>query len=101
LFLNYLGLTNRLRDHPAWYNALTHNCTTEIYTLKSMQDQPLDWRILLNGKGDQMLYERGLLATGGLTFQQLKKQAWINPAAQAANHDPDFSARIRQNRAGF
>src|ERR1700678_3289 len=50
LFLNYFGMTNQLHDHPHWYNAVTHNCTTEIYTLKSMKDQPLDWRILLNGK---------------------------------------------------
>jgi hypothetical protein len=101
LFLDYLGMTNHLHDHPAWYNAVTHNCTTEIYTLKSMKDDPWDWRILLNGKGDEMAYERGMLATGGLPFRQLKQQAYVNPAAQAANHDPDFSARIRQNRAGF
>ncbi len=30
LFINYIGLTNRLHDKPQWYNAVTHNCTTEI-----------------------------------------------------------------------
>jgi hypothetical protein len=101
LFLNYIGMTNQLHDHPQWYNALTHNCTTEIFTLKSMKTQPWDWRILLNGKGDEMAYERGLIATGGLPFKELKQRAWINPAARAANDDPDFSARIRENRPGF
>jgi hypothetical protein len=101
LFLNYVGMTNQVHDHPQWYNALTHNCTTEIYTLKSMKGQPWDWRVLLNGKGDEMAYEKGLIVTGGLSFKDLKQQAWINPAAHAANDDPDFSARIRENRPGF
>jgi hypothetical protein len=101
LFLNYLGMTNQLHDRPQWYNAITHNCTTEIYTLESMKGQPWDWRILLNGKGDEMAYEKGLIVTGGLPFKELKQRAWINPAARAANDDPDFSARIRQNRPGF
>jgi hypothetical protein len=101
LFLNYIGMTNQLHDHPQWYNAITHNCTTEIYTLKSMKGQTWDWRVLLNGKGDEMAYEKGLIVTGGLPFKELKQRAWINPAARAANDDPDFSARIRQNRPGF
>ena len=101
LFMNYIGMTNQLYSHPAWYNAVTHNCTTEIYTLQSMRSQPWDWRILLNGKGDEMLYQRGSLAADGLPFPILKRRAWINPAAHAANDDPDFSSRIRQNRPGF
>ena len=101
LFLNYIGMTNQLHEHPKWYNAVTHNCTTEIYTLKSMKTQPLDWRILLNGKADEMAYQRGMIATAGLPFKELKQRAWINPAARAANNDPDFSARIRENRPGF
>jgi hypothetical protein len=101
LFLNYIGLANRLHDQPQWYNAISHNCTTEIFTLESMKRQPLDWRILLNGKGDEMAYERGQIATGGLPFRELKQRAWINPAAQAADNDPNFSALIRKNRPGF
>jgi hypothetical protein len=101
LFLNYVGMTNQLHDHPRWYNAVSHNCTTEIFTLKSMKSQPWDWRILLNGKGDEMAYERGLIVTGGLPFKELRQRAWINPAAREANEEPDFSTRIRENRPGF
>lgn len=100
LFLSYADLTNRLHDRPQWYNALTRNCTTEIYTLQAMKHQPRDWRILLNGRGDQMLYEQGELA-GDLPFPELKHRAYINPAARAADQDPNFSARIRENRPGF
>ncbi|NDC37626.1 MAG: DUF4105 domain-containing protein, partial [Proteobacteria bacterium] len=28
--LEYLQLANNLADHPKWYNAFSHNCTTEI-----------------------------------------------------------------------
>ena len=81
LFLNYIGLTNQLHDHPAWYNAITHNCTTEIYTLKSMKGQFWDWRILLNGKGDQMAYQHGMLVTDGLPFAVLKQRGVDQPGS--------------------
>jgi Domain of unknown function (DUF4105) len=101
LFLNYIGMVNQLHDHPQWYNAITHNCTTEIYTLKSMRTQPYDWRILLNGKGDEMAYEKDMIVTGGLPFKELKHQAWINRVAKGADNSPDFSMLIREGRPGF
>ncbi len=100
LFLNYASLTNHLHDHPQWYNAITHNCTTEIFAFKTMKSQPRDWRILLNGKADEMEYERGELASN-LPFPELKKRASINAAARALDKDPQFSARIRDGRPGF
>ena len=100
LFLNYADMTNNLFSRPQWYNAITHNCTTEIFTFKTMKHQPHDWRILLNGKADQMEYEQGELA-GDLPFAELKQRAYINPAARAADKDPQFSTRIREGRPGF
>jgi hypothetical protein len=98
-FLNYLKKINRIRNRPEWYNALTNNCTTNIATLAG--EPQFDWRVVLNGHADQMLYERGDLATGNLPFTQLKEQAHINTAARAANDAPDFSRRIRERRPGF
>jgi hypothetical protein len=65
-----------------------------------MKHQPHDWRILLNGKTDEMEYEQGELA-GDLPFVELKKRAYINSAAHAADKDPQFSAKIREGRPGF
>jgi hypothetical protein len=48
-----------------------------------------------------MEYNQGNLATGFLPFDELKVRAYINPAAKAADDDPDFSARIRAGRPGF
>jgi hypothetical protein len=98
-FLNYLKEINRIRNRPEWYNALTNNCTTNIAALAG--EPRWDWRVLLNGHADRMLYGRGDLATGNLPFAQFKEQAHINAAARAAGDAPDFSRRIREGRAGF
>jgi hypothetical protein len=100
LFLNYIGFTNGLHDKPEWYNAVTHNCTTEIYSFSTMKGQPWSWRILFNGKLPQLEYWRGELA-GNLPWPELMRRAYINPAAHAANDSPNFSALIRANRPGF
>lgn len=98
----YVATINELHLKPKWYNAVTTNCTTVIFQDKDMlHRQKWDWRILLNGKLDELEYNRGILVTDGLSFADLKKQAWINPAAKAANDSPDFSELIRKGRVGF
>jgi hypothetical protein len=62
---------------------------------------PWDWRILVNGKGDELLYERHLIATGGLPFAELKQRSHINERARAADQDPEFSRLIREGVPGF
>jgi hypothetical protein len=100
-FHEYLTAMNELHDHPRWYNAVTSNCTTSIRSQHAAaQRLPLDWRILLNGKMDEMLYEDGVFA-GGLPFPELKKSALIDTAAQAADASPNFSQLIRAGRPGF
>jgi len=101
LFLDYIQFTNFLHDHPKWYNAATSNCTTEIFALKSMRVLPRNWTILLNGKGAAEQYREGNLAGDGLPFDELMKRAYINPAAKAADKDPEFSEKIREDRPGF
>jgi hypothetical protein len=95
-FLEYVHSLNAMREKPRWYNAITTNCTTSIRTQRPPGKRtPWDWRILLNGKGDEMMYERHLLVTGGLPFAELKTRSLINSRAQAADTSPDFSNLIR------
>lgn len=108
VFVDYLRRANELRNKPEWYNALTDNCTTNVAVhFRDVQKRGThllprwDWREMLNGKADEMLYENGDLATGGLSFAELKQRAHINDAARAANDDPNFSARVRAGRPGF
>jgi hypothetical protein len=96
-FLEYVNATNKLRDHPRWYNALTSNCTTNIRTQRSVEQRVAwDWRMLVNGKSDELLYEHHLIATGGLPFSELKRRSQINKRASDADQDPDFSRVIRE-----
>jgi hypothetical protein len=95
-FLEYIHSLNAIREKPRWYNAITTNCTTSIRTQHPAGERmPWDWRILLNGKGDEMMYERHLMVTGGLPFTELKARSLINSRAQAADTSPDFSNLIR------
>ena len=97
-FLEYLNALNTLHTHPLWYNAITTNCTTNIRTQRPVLKRiPWDWRILVNGKADELLYERHLIATGGLPFAELKQRSHINERARAADQDPDFSRAIRED----
>jgi hypothetical protein len=99
-FLEYIRSLNVLRDKARWYNAITTNCTTSIRTQHAATERmPWDWRILVNGKGDELLYERGVLDRS-VPFAQLKRRACINNRAQAANDAPDFSERIRTHLVG-
>jgi len=101
-FLEYLKTLNSLREKPRWYNAITTNCTTSIRAQRPpSQRTPWDWRILANGKGDEMLYERHAIATGGLPFAELKERSHINEKAHAADQDPEFSKIIREGLPGF
>jgi len=101
-FLEYIRSMNHLHAHPRWYNAITANCTTSIRSQSSIASRaPCDPRILLNGGIDEMFYERGVLATDGLTFPELRRRAQINAAAKAADQDPEFSRRIRNGIPGF
>jgi Domain of unknown function (DUF4105) len=106
LFLQYLRQANRLRDDARWFNAISNNCTTGIFAnMAATGHMPAgssrySWWVLLNGRAPEMLYRGGFFA-GRLPFSELKAQAYINPVANAVNDAPDFSQRIRKNRAGF
>ncbi|HXV37797.1 MAG TPA: DUF4105 domain-containing protein, partial [Myxococcota bacterium] len=96
LLLNYLEAINRLHERPQWYNALTDNCTTTIQRLASgfQRRSWWSWRLLLNGRLDELAYEIGALDRS-MPFAELKAKSRINERARAADADPAFSLRIR------
>jgi hypothetical protein len=100
-FLAYLRRVNELHQRPEWYSALTQNCTTSMRTQRAASDRPpWDWRMLVNGYGDEMLYERGAIATN-LPFAEVKPRCLISDRARAADKAEDFSQRIRQGVPGI
>ena len=101
LFLDYLRRVNELHGRAVWYNALTDNCTTGIRAQRAAADRaPWNWRMLLNGHLDELLYARGTIATN-LPFAELKKISNINARAKAAGDAADFSWQIRIGLPGF
>jgi hypothetical protein len=101
ILVDYLEEMNRLAMQPRWYNALTHNCTTEI-RLRARHvapRNPFDWKILVNGYIDELGYDRGTIDTS-LPFDELKQRSEITRKIQAAIDAPDFSERIREELPG-
>jgi hypothetical protein len=101
LLLDFLQELNRLAAQPRWYNALTHNCTTTIryHAQQVAEGRPWDWRLLANGRLDELGYERERIDTS-LPFPELKARSDITGRAKAADAAPDFSIRIREGLPG-
>ena len=97
-FLEYVRQINALKDHPEFYNSLTTNCTTNIWTNSHVNPGhlPLSWKILASGHVPEYLFENGRLEDPGLTFADIQRRAHINARAKAAGIVPDFSQRIRK-----
>ena len=97
LLLVYLEQVNHLAEEPVWYNALVHNCTTTIrfHVQQIGLAQAWNWRVLVNGKGPELLYTRGLFNTS-IPFPELRSQSYINDRGRAAGNGADFSKRIRE-----
>jgi hypothetical protein len=105
LFLQYLDWINGIRERPRWYNALTANCTSDITSFLARSGignfPRWDWRFIVNGRGDEMLYDHGYLVTDGMAFPELAKRALINDEAKKLGDDSEFSRKIRLGRPGF
>jgi hypothetical protein len=103
LFLNYLKSVNVIHVRPQFYNALTDNCTTNVRmhtAATTAKPSPWNWRMLLNGTVDRLVYENGGFASH-LPFSELRQISLIDAKAQAADQAPDFSALIRAGLPGF
>ena len=103
LFLSYLTTVDALHERPQFYNAVTSNCTTNVRThaaATTTKPAPWDWRMLVNGTVDELVYEKGGFASQ-LPFAELKEKSLIDERAQAADQDPGFSERIRTGLPSF
>lgn len=97
LFLEYMHRINALNAQPEFYNTLTTNCTTNIWTNTHVNDNrlPFSWKILASGYVPEYLHEQGRLAAGDRPFAEIQQQALVNARARDADQAPDFSQRIR------
>ena len=101
-FDDSVKLLNELHERPRFYNVLTANCTTSLRAqTPEHRRRPFDYRMIANGRLDELAYEWGSLETDGLSFEALLEQALVNESAKAAHNASDFSRRIREGRVGF
>jgi hypothetical protein len=98
LFVDVIQRANRLTVQPEFYDTLTNNCTTAIvHHLNRLEgiEIPPDYRTLLPGHFDRMLYDLGMLETD-TSFAQTRLRARVNRLAYLYADSPDFSAKIRR-----
>jgi hypothetical protein len=98
ILLEYLRMTNDLRDTPQWYNALLDNCTTTLigHTRPIVNpDATLDWRWLANGYLHEVMHERGTLDSS-VPLEQLRRDGLVNGRAPAELTGTGYSIRIRE-----
>ncbi|HIF94604.1 MAG: DUF4105 domain-containing protein [Myxococcales bacterium] len=102
ILLDYIKEINQLTLEPTWYNALTHNCTTNIrHHVQHVAPSGglMDWRVLVNGRLDELGYERGNVDTS-LPFETLRETSRISERAKIAPTDSSFTAWIREGLPG-
>jgi hypothetical protein len=98
-FIKIVKRAAELHTRPRFYNTVKQNClTTLLADLSTAQGKKyhFDFRFVMNGYSDALLYQKGILVTGGLPFDKLKKLRHLN---QYVGNDPDaasnFSKKIR------
>ena len=98
VFMDFVRKVNHLKEHPEWYNELTSNCMTSAFFLMrpdASRIKSLDWRLILNGYADRLLYEKGVI-DNSTPFEEVRRNAIINQRAKAAGNSSNFSKLIRQ-----
>ena len=95
-FLEYVKQIQELEKKPRFYNVITANCTTAVSSQIQLERKALpDWRLLINGKLDEMFAELGLFAVKDMSLTELKERGHVDERALEAQDDPDFSRKIR------
>jgi hypothetical protein len=96
-FLEYVQQIQALSEKPRFYDVITANCTTAVSSqVERAKEGFPDWRLLLNGKLDEMFHDKDLFAAKGLPLEVLKERGHVDDRALQAHDDPAFSQKIRE-----
>lgn len=102
LFVAYVEQANALAAEPRFYNTVTVNCTTLVYTMlqQIVNGLPLDPRLLLTGYLPSYIKEQdGLIE--GFELTELRELGHINQRSRAAAGRSDYSWQIRKDVPGW
>ncbi|MDX1479697.1 MAG: DUF4105 domain-containing protein [Saprospiraceae bacterium] len=95
LLLNFLRRADNLGHTPDFYNTLTDNCLTGLLAESGRYTDLhhwLDYRILLPGYSDEVLFEHNILNTQ-ISMDATRAKARVD--STITPDDPDFSKKIR------
>jgi hypothetical protein len=97
LFREVMERASQLAAHPEYYNMITQNCTTSLLPqrAKIRPERYGDLRVLLNGRFDELLYERGSIATD-LPLDEARRLFTVKPGPADPGTSLDYSRRIRE-----
>ncbi|MBU3668740.1 MAG: DUF4105 domain-containing protein [Candidatus Taylorbacteria bacterium] len=99
LFVDMINRTNKLHDHPEFYNTLTNTCTTNIARhIRKISPGRIPYfahEILFPALSDKLAFELNLIDTN-LSFEEARKRFHINEKAEKYAHDSNFSIKIRE-----
>ena len=99
LLEEYLLEMNRLVTTPEFYNAFSRNCATtanrHVETITKDGRFFPDWRLILSGHLDELLYEEGSLQNYTLSLAKLRQKSRIDLQMQKYDGD-NFSKRLRE-----
>ncbi len=94
---NYLAEMNQLFNKPKFYDAVSRNCTTTIRlhsnAIQPDRPLPLDWRLILSGHLDELLYERKSISQK-LPFVELRASSRIDERIKKNTRD-NYSEELR------
>lgn len=97
LLLEYLRRASDLAARPRFYNSITANCATEIFSMVRTVgfDPPFDWRIVANGYLPELAYEEGLLDSRS-PLEELRRLGRIEPRYRDTTDSVAYSAMLRE-----
>ncbi|BCX48697.1 conserved hypothetical protein [Haloferula helveola] len=102
VLLESIGVQNELVEKPRFYNVITSNCTTSLRAQTPAEErEKFDWRMLVNGRLDEYVHEKGAIVDEGMSFEELRPLCFINEVAQKSPGGPEYSAAVRADRPGF
>jgi hypothetical protein len=99
LFLQIMHNVKNLETNPRFYNTLKDNCFTSLLNdVRAIKEGTIsfDYRFIMNGRSDELGYERGLFNTNGLSFKEFKNVHHINQYIPGSAIPDNYSLLIRQ-----
>jgi len=98
MFVEVMRRANKLAEEPEFYDTLVNNCTTNIadhVNELAPGRVPYDYRLMLPGLSDRLLYDVGLIDTSA-PFEDVKRRSNITAKARQFDRHPEFSRLIRR-----